>query len=279
MINNTGKIKSAANYYQKLGSRLGYLLVMKRSQHFGYYDELHTTEDDAQDNYHEKFITLLNLKSGMRVLDAGCGQGVVATEVAKRHDVDVAGITITPHEVKNAMRRARKNGVSSRVSFSVQDYSSTDFEDNSFDCIYTTESLSHAKDVKQVLAEFHRILKPGGMLVCAEYEMDYNHFKPETKRLADLVKEYAAIYAMYQFGKGEFEQSIKETGFLLTDIKDWTKGVKPSFDRLRRLAAPLAGGVKKLKLENRFVNVTAAALYADGVEDGVFAYKIYICKK
>lgn len=279
MVNWDDETKSVANYYQKFGSRLGFLLVMKRSQHFGYYDKLHTTEDDAQDNYHKKFIKLLDLEPGMRVLDAGCGQGVVATEIAKRHNVEVVGITVTPHEVKNATRMARKNRVDSQVSFSAQDYSRTNFKDSSFDRIYTTESLSHARDVKQVLVEFYRILKPGGMLVCAEYEMDYKNFDSEAKRLADLVKEHAAINAIYQFGKGEFEQSIKDIGFRLADVKDWTKGVKPSCDRLRRLASPVAGSIRRLKLESRFINIAAAAMYSDGIECNVFAYKVYICKK
>ena len=279
MVRKLNNSKTAASYYQKLGSRLGYLLVMRRSQHFGYYDDLHGTEDSAQDNYHNKFIKLLDLHTGMKILDAGCGQGVVATEIAKRHDVEVVGITITPHEVKNATRRASKAGVSSRTSFFVQNYAATNFEDDSFDRIYTTESLSHAKDVNKVLSEFYRILKPGGMLICAEYEMDHKHFDQETKRLADLIREKAAIYAIYQFGKGEFEKTIKSVGFDTLDIKDWTHGVKPSFDRLRRLAKPLAGIVKKLHLENHFVNITAAAMYSNGVENNIFAYKVYICKK
>lgn len=279
MLNKSKDGKSAASYYQKLGSRLGYLLVMKRSQHFGYYDDQHTTEDKAQTNYHSKFIKLLRLHPNMRILDAGCGQGVVATEIAKTCKVKVTGITITPHEVKNAARRALRHGVAARTSFLVQDYSDLSFDDSSFDRIYTTESLSHARNVKQVLSECYRVLKPGGMLVCAEYEMDYKNFNQEIKRLADLVKDHAAIHAMYQFGRGEFEQSIKETGFELMEVQDWTTGLKPSFDRLRRLARPLAGIIKKLRLEHLFVNVTAASLYSDGVENNVFAYKVYICKK
>lgn len=279
MVNKLNNSKTAASYYQKLGSRLGYLLVMRRSQHFGYYDKRNHTEDLAQDNYHSKFIELLNLRSGMKVLDAGCGQGVVASEIAKNNKVEVVGITITPHEVTNATRRANKAGVSSKTSFFVQDYAATNFEDNSFDRIYTTESLSHARDVKQVISEFYRILKPGGMLVCAEYEMDHKHFDQETRRLVDLIREKAAIYAIYQFGKGEFEKTIKSVGFDIIDIEDWTQGVKPSFDRLRRLAKPLAGIVKRVHLENHFVNITAAAMYSNGVENNIFAYKVYICKK
>ena len=271
--------KSAAAYYQKLGSRIGYRLVMKRSQHFGYYDEKHNTEESAQANYHQKFIELLRLNPGMKVLDAGCGQGVVAVEVALKYDVFVKGITITPHEVISAQKRAAKAGVNSKVTFSVQDYAKTNFADNTFDRIYTTESLSHAKSVKRVVQEFYRILKPGGLLVCAEYEMDYKNFDDETKRLAELIRVHASIYAIYQFGKGEFENDLMSEGFKIKDVIDWTDGVKPSFDRLRRLAKPFAKIVKSIKLEHKFVNVTAAAMYANGVEDNVFAYKVYISKK
>jgi cyclopropane-fatty-acyl-phospholipid synthase len=89
-----------AKYYSRIGSRLGNLLVMRRSQHFGYYDKKHKTEKSAQDNYHEKFSELLRLKPGMVLLDAGCGQGVVACCLAKNFNVNVTGITIAKHEVK-----------------------------------------------------------------------------------------------------------------------------------------------------------------------------------
>lgn len=271
---------SAATYYQKLGSRIGYRLVMKRSQHFGYYDEQHDTEDSAQINYHQKFIKLLRIDPGMKVLDAGCGQGVVAVAIAlKTRGVHIDGITITPHEVVAAQKRAAKAGMASKVHFSVQDYAKTSFADNTFDRIYTTESLSHAKSVEQVLREFYRILKPGGLLVCAEYEMDHKNFDDETKRLAELIKERAAIYAIYQFGKGEFEHSLSDAGFKLKNVVDWTSGVKPSFDRLRRLAKPFARLVKTMRQEHRFVNITAAAMYANGVENMIFAYKVYVSEK
>ena len=109
--------------------------------------------------------------------------------------------------------------------------------------------------------------------------MDHKHFDQETRRLADLIREKAAIYAIYQFGKGEFEKTIKSVGFDIIDIEDWTQGVKPSFDLLRRLAKPLAGIVKRVHLENHLVNITAAAMYSNGVENNIFAYKVYICKK
>lgn len=268
-----------SKYYSRLESRIGYWLVMKRSQHFGYYDKNHRNEKQAQDRYHEKFLELLDVKSGTKILDAGCGQGVVATYIASATDAMVQGITITPIEVKTARHYALQHGVAGQTSFSLQDYASTDFDDNTFDRVYTTESLSHAVDVSIVTNELNRILKPGGKLVCAEYEMDYKNFSSHTKKLAELIRTEAGINAVYQFGPGEFEKNLKAVGLKISRIENWTTSVKPSFDRLRRLAAPFLPVVKILGLERRFINIVAASMYADGVEDGIFAYKVYVCSK
>ena len=269
----------SARYYAKLGSRIGYKLVMKKSQHFGFYDDQHQNEDLAQEKYHENINELLDLKPGMTVLDAGCGQGVVGCYLAAKNDIQLTGITITPHEVKSASNRAKEWGVAEKARFLLADYAKTPFEDATFDRIYTTESLSHAPDVNQVIKELARILKPGGKVVFAEYEMHHKDFDTEMARLADIIKNHAAIHGVYQFGKGEFAETLKSNKLKLLNEHDWTKNVKPSFDRLRRLARPLAWIVKKTRQEARFVNTVAAAMYSDGVEVGVFAYKVYVAKK
>lgn len=269
----------SAKYYAKLGSRLGYKLVMKKSQHFGYYDEKHTNEDAAQDKYHENFDKLLKLKHGMKVLDAGCGQGVVGCYLASRHEIQLTGITITPHEVTSATRRADEYRVGDKTSFILADYANIPFADNTFDRVYTTESLCHAPDVDKVVSELSRVLKPGGMAVFAEYEMDHAQFSDEMLRLAELIRKHAAIHGVYQFGEGEFSETLHKNQLTILNEYDWTSHTKPSFDRLRRLARPAAAIVKSLKLERFFVNTVAAAMYSDGVEVGVFAYKVYIAKK
>jgi ubiquinone/menaquinone biosynthesis C-methylase UbiE len=269
----------SARYYAKLGSRLGYKLVMKKSQHFGYYDEQHTNEDAAQEKYHENLNDILKLKSGMKVLDAGCGQGVVATYLAMNNDVHITGITITPHEVKTATKFARLHRVSEKTSFVLADYAAIPFEDGSFDRVYTTESLSHAPDVNKVIKELARVLRPGGLLVCAEYEMDHKNFDQKTARLAKLIKEHAAIHGIYQFGNGDFKKILDGNKLKILHEYNWTNNVKPSFDRLRRLARPMVGIVNSLRMEKRFINVVAAAMYSDGVESQVFAYKVYVAKK
>lgn len=268
-----------AKYYSRLGSRLGYLLVMRRSQHFGYYDKDHQTEDRAQDNYHKRFSGLLALKPGMKLLDAGCGQGVVTCYLAEHFNVNVTGITIAKHEVKTATRRSRKSGISQLANFILADYSNPPFNQETFDLIYTTETLSHSPNVQKTLKALSKVLKPGGRMVFAEYMMDHSKFDEEDKQKAEFIKKYGAIHGVYQFGEGEFASFIENTGLILHEELDWTAALKPSFDRLRRLAKPLARAVKIARLDKYFVNTIAAGIYSDWVEKNIFAYRIYIVAK
>lgn len=278
-MKDTTSQDSVRRYYERWGTRLGYRLVMKTSQHFGYYDKTHTTELLAQIRYHQRFAKLLDLKQDMAVLDAGCGQGVVAAYLAQHHDVAVTGITIVPHEVRSAQRLSRRKHVENRTHFLVADYAKPPFKPGTFDRIYTTETLSHAPDVDAVLQTFMKLLKPGGKLVCAEYECDYSKFTPEDHKLLSFVTEYGGLHGAMAFGPGIFLKRLKNTGFeQVTDI-DWTPHIKPSFHRLRRLARPVRSVVTKLRLEEYFMNTHVASSYADWTDRGIFWYKIYSAAK
>ena len=271
--------QAVAKYYSRLGSRLGYKLVMGRSQHFGYYDKTHTNEPAAQQKYHQEFAKLLTLKSGMKVLDAGCGQGVVACYLAQQHGVDVTGITVVPHEVSSAEQRAKKLGVQDHTTFILADYAKPPFKPATFDRIYTTETLSHAVDVQAVVEVFMRLLKPGGKLICAEYEFDYDKFGEDGRWAAEFVKRHAAIHGVYQFGPGQFMSKLRAAGFTQVKELDWTRHVAPSYKRLARLAKPIASIVRPLRLQRFFVNAAAADMYAKGAERDAFAYKVYVAAK
>jgi len=272
--------QAVANYYGRVGSRLGYIIFMKRSQHFGYYDKTHTTEQAAQQNYHEKFAKFLDLKPGMRVLDAGCGQGVVACYLAKTHGVNVTGITVVPHEVTNGNRRAAKLDIKERANFILADYANPPFEPETFDRIYTTESLSHAVNVKLVLQQFMKLLKPGGKLVCAEYEGDTSKLRPEeTKQAIKVVKEYGAVHGVEQFDLGRFIATIRSVGFKNVTETEWTANIMPSFERLVRIVKPFVAVVRKFHLERYFVNIAVADYYTEGVKRGAFLYKVYTATK
>lgn len=96
------------NYYSRIGTWVGYTLCLRRSQHFGFYDDNTKSEKQAQNNMLKLISDKLDIKKGMKVLDAGCGQGFVEKYLASKFDAEFTGITITPREVKVATKQLKK---------------------------------------------------------------------------------------------------------------------------------------------------------------------------
>jgi sterol 24-C-methyltransferase len=271
--------EAVVRYYSRLGSRLGYNLVMRGSKHFGYYDKTHKTERAAQVRFLEKFADLLELKPGMELLDAGCGQGVVACYLAAKYDVRVTGLTLVPFEVKASEKRARNARVADKTEFIIGDYANTLGPSKTFDRIYTVETLSHAPDVERVLRNFYKLLKPGGKIVCIEYECNYDKLSPDQASMIEFAVRYGALHGAKQFGPGEFMQTIRSVGFHDATEYDWTTACLPSFQRIRRLAKPLRNLVDKARLRRYFINTTIARYYADLAEQKKFRFKAYTATK
>jgi SAM-dependent methyltransferase len=106
--------------------------------------------------------------TGKKVLDAGCGNGQYAA-LFSLLGADVRAFDISPVGVAAGRRIADANGVSDRCRFSVQSASSmNDYEDATFDIVVFHEVLHHVIKYPGVREETLRVLKPGGIVVCAE---------------------------------------------------------------------------------------------------------------
>jgi len=98
---------------------------------------------------------------GKKVIELGCGLGEAAVYFAK-HGAEVTATDISSGMVRLAEKVAEKHGVKITTA---QAYShKTPFADNTFDVVYTGNTLHHV-DLDDTLAESRRILKPGGMFV------------------------------------------------------------------------------------------------------------------
>ena len=93
-------------YYHSLESRIGYKLFLRDTRHFGYYDSgtyWPFPIDGALRAMEDHLFRSLQLKSGAKVLDAGCGVGHVAIRFALK-GLQVEGIDIVDHHVQKAQR-------------------------------------------------------------------------------------------------------------------------------------------------------------------------------
>ena len=76
----------------------------------------------AQENKYRRLAEAINLQSGQRVLEIGCGWGGFAEFAAKTYDVKVVGLTISREQQDFAQRRIFEAGLNECVEIRFQDY-------------------------------------------------------------------------------------------------------------------------------------------------------------
>ncbi|MFC2135652.1 methyltransferase domain-containing protein [Bacteroidota bacterium] len=267
-------------YYEK--SEVGYDFALWGSKHFGFYPKgKNISEKEAQILMQELVAKKLELTSKDLVLDAGCGQGVVSTFLTKKYRCKIEGITVVPFEVKKANILAEKLKVSDKVDYSVMDYSKTKFNNNHFDCIYTTETLSHSIDIRKTLKEFFRILKKGGRVAFFEYTLaEDKDFSKSEMNILEKVAKGSAMDGLKDFRHDKFQNILSEAGFTNIKVENISENAGPSLARLRKFALiPYYLFVKPFGLQEKFPNASAAVELYNMAEKGLIRYNIFTAKK
>ncbi len=149
------------------------------------------------------------IDKGKYVLEVGCGTGMTACYLAKRHSCKVVGIDISEGMIDWSKRRAKRAGVEDRVEFRVGDAQNLPFEDALFDAVIC-ESVTAFLDKQRAISEYARVTKPGGYIGLNEVTW----IKPAPPEVVE--------YLSHALGKAEFltsdswKASLEGSG--LTDI-------------------------------------------------------------
>lgn len=251
------------NYYRSTESRLGYRLL-KGVKHFGYYPE--GKEDmpmlEAQMLMNEQLAKKLALKAGSRVLDAGCGEGNVAIYLAEHHGLKLEAIDLLDFNVADAKANAIKQNQSQNVSFQVGTYMKLPYDNNSFDAVYTMETLVHAPDYRKALSEFLRVLKPDGKLVLFEYTLKPQEEVTPTQETGmqriKQINRVAAMPAFDEFTFGSMENKLLGAGFKRPKTIDITQRILPMLEQFYNKAKLIYRLFRVLHLENHLINGMSA---------------------
>ena len=118
----------------------------------GPYRTLHQI-NPARLQFVERFVVL----SGLRVLDVGCGGGILSEALAER-GASVLGIDLA----KSALQAAEAHRAGQAVEYRLESSRETAARGERFDAVTCMEMLEHVADPAAVLRDIHALLKPGG---------------------------------------------------------------------------------------------------------------------
>lgn len=154
------------------------------------YDILNTVLSLNQDKYWRKFtVEQTGVRAGSKALDVCCGTGMMTIELAKKvgPQGEVIGLDINEEMLETARRHIKGSPYENAIHFVKGNAMELPYPDNTFDCVTIGFGLHNVTDMRRVLAESIRVLKPGHSLVCLDFG------KPT-------VPVFKQIYELY-FGK------------------------------------------------------------------------------
>ena len=158
---------------------------------------------------------LPHLKSGLRVLDFGCGPGTISMGLADAVTPgELHGIDMEETQIKMARAAASAGGHRNAI-FRTGDVTNLPYEDDFFDVAHCHAVLMHIPGTAETLAEVKRVLKPGGIISARELIGDSMFFEPDDdmeSALEVFKKLLAANGAHPQMGK-ELKRVFHEAGF------------------------------------------------------------------
>ena len=101
-----------------------------------------------------KFLKSLDLKPNQKVLDVGCGIGGGDFIMARDYKADVLGVDLSSNMIGVAWSRMKNYGSDLKCQFEIGDVLKQQFPSNTFDLIYSRDTILHISDKKKLFAKF-----------------------------------------------------------------------------------------------------------------------------
>lgn len=190
----------SSNFYDKVAKKFGgYAFGKSHVEHLSEYPN-----GDPEKIFKKKLLGLAN--KNKIALDAGCGDGKFAFQIAK-YFLSITGIDISKELLKIA--RQKQNILQAKnVILKLQDASKTSFSDKSFDLIFSRRGPTP-------FSEFQRLLKPGG------YFIGINIGEKDCQSIKEI---FGRGQGYKEWGTSRLEkdkQELKDSGFEIMFAQDY----------------------------------------------------------
>lgn len=133
-----------------------------------WYKDHATGRYDKHGKDFERLFSLLPLKAGDHVLDAGCGAGVLVPFILDR--ITDAGLLYELDFAEKMLETNRNLHGDANIRFILADAEEAPLADASCDAVICFSCFPHFHDMQKAAANLARILKPGGFFAVAHFD-------------------------------------------------------------------------------------------------------------
>jgi ubiquinone/menaquinone biosynthesis C-methylase UbiE len=217
---------------------------MKKNTSWGNVAAWYTNYLKDEDNYQSQVILpqllrVLEIKKGQKILDLACGSGFFS-EVIHAHGAQVVGVDIARELIALAKQHA-----SSDIVFHVSPAHKLGMlNDASIDSVIMILAIQNIKEVKEMLEEVRRVIKPEGHMIIvmnhpayripggSSWEWDEKMHK-QYRRIDQYMSEKSVEIAMHPGAKPHektvsfhrplqyYAKLARNTGFVITRLEEW----------------------------------------------------------
>jgi SAM-dependent methyltransferase len=169
---------------------------------------------------YRRYLGWLALEPASQALDVACGAGGPALFLGRACGCQVQGMDIQAAAIAAANEMARASGLGGQVRFQQGDASQPlPFLEERFDSLLCIDAINHLPNRPRVLAEWRRVLKPGGQLLFTDPAIITGAISSE-----ELAVRSSNGYFLFT-PPGEDERLLDEAGFALLRREDSTADV------------------------------------------------------
>ena len=206
----------------------------------------------------DRFLSRLDLRPGIRLLDVGCGSGGPTLHIARQMGCHVVGVELSEEAVAEATRLAHEAGLETRASFLQADASEPlPFEDGSFEALICIDVINHLPDRAGMLGDWARVLRSRGRLLFTDPVVITGVLDSEELAIRTSIGYFLFV------PPGETERLLADAGLTVVDVEDTTDHLAEIARRRHTARAAHADALREIegdaafKGRQRFFDVVA----------------------
>ena len=215
--------KDFIQFHYDIGNEF-YRLFLDRNMVYScaYFTDWNNSLEQAQFDKLDMICRKLQLKSGERVLDIGCGWGALICHAVQHYGVEAHGISLSQEQVDYTQARIRELGLEGRASVELKDYNDVE---GCYDKVSSIGMVEHVgiANVPLYLNKVYSLLPDRGIF------LNHGITRPakKSRRRFRKLRPEKRMLRKYIFPGGELDhighslEVMESHGFRVSDVEGW----------------------------------------------------------